>query len=323
MPKRLDDRPHLDAYDRSVNASTDVRDAARAVMDDVARIDVVALAGGSSAFVARLDLESSGRTRRSVVFRQHTDRAAKVQTEDVAAKEFHLMTELAGAGFEVPRPIALHGPQPTDGPWLVTEWVEGSTDVSDHDIESALSQMADFLTRLHALDPLAAPAAGLKRIEDPLAELPQNLTDSDVADRLREAIGNGISLQPNADALLHGDFWPGNVMFDHDGRLSAVLDWEDAQIGDPLADLATARVELTCAYGEAACIRFTEQYVDLARTQMTALELHDLPVWDAYVSATALAAMHRWGLSPDVEASRRATTSDFLASAATRLSGRA
>ena len=45
-----------------------------------------------------------------------------------------------------------------------------------------------------------------------------------------------------------------------DGHLVAVIDWEDACVGDPLADLATARVELLCQYGTDAMDRFTERY---------------------------------------------------------------
>ena len=36
--------------------------------------------------------------------------------------------------------------------------------------------------------------------------------------------------------LVHGDFKPGNVLLD-DGRVSAVLDWETAHLGDPHEDL--------------------------------------------------------------------------------------
>lgn len=37
-------------------------------------------------------------------------------------------------------------------------------------------------------------------------------------------------------ALVHGDYKPGNVLL-HNGKISAVLDWETAHIGDPLEDL--------------------------------------------------------------------------------------
>lgn len=37
--------------------------------------------------------------------------------------------------------------------------------------------------------------------------------------------------------LMHGDYHIGNVLFHDDGRLSAILDWELASLGDPLLDL--------------------------------------------------------------------------------------
>jgi aminoglycoside phosphotransferase (APT) family kinase protein len=44
---------------------------------------------------------------------------------------------------------------------------------------------------------------------------------------------------PAADhvVLVHGDFRSGNFLYDDDGRLTAVLDWELAHLGDPHEDL--------------------------------------------------------------------------------------
>ena len=38
--------------------------------------------------------------------------------------------------------------------------------------------------------------------------------------------------------VVHGDFGPHNCMFAADGEITAVLDWEIATLGDPLADMA-------------------------------------------------------------------------------------
>jgi aminoglycoside phosphotransferase (APT) family kinase protein len=38
--------------------------------------------------------------------------------------------------------------------------------------------------------------------------------------------------------LVHGDYGPHNALFRENGEISAVLDWEIATLGDPLADLA-------------------------------------------------------------------------------------
>ena len=37
------------------------------------------------------------------------------------------------------------------------------------------------------------------------------------------------------ERLLHGDFWPGNLLW-HEGELAGVIDWEDAATGNPLED---------------------------------------------------------------------------------------
>ena len=38
--------------------------------------------------------------------------------------------------------------------------------------------------------------------------------------------------------IVHGDYRIDNAMFDDDGRLTAVLDWELATLGDPIADFS-------------------------------------------------------------------------------------
>lgn len=290
--------------------------AARSVMPDVVSVAVERLAGGSSALVAVLVLESAAGVQRRVVFRQHTNRAGKEHTSLVASKEFHLTQELAGEGLAVARPLALHGSETCDGPWLVSEWVEGSTEVAEIDIDVALLQMAGFLTRLHHVEPDRLSAPGIAQIEDPVEALPKYLLDDQIGRSMTRRLRAGVERHPNASVLLHGDFWPGNVMFER-GHLVAVLDWEDATWGDPLVDLACARVELACAYGAERSERFTAAY--LASNQK--LDLHDLPLWDLYVSSTALSAMHRWGLSPGDEAARRQTTGHFLDAAFERLIG--
>jgi aminoglycoside phosphotransferase (APT) family kinase protein len=57
-------------------------------------------------------------------------------------------------------------------------------------------------------------------------------------------------------ALLHGDFWPGNLLW-LDGRRSGVLDWEDAALGAPVSDVACCRAELNAMFDQAASDRFT------------------------------------------------------------------
>jgi aminoglycoside phosphotransferase (APT) family kinase protein len=43
---------------------------------------------------------------------------------------------------------------------------------------------------------------------------------------------------PGRSVILHGDYRIDNMLFDGDGTLTAVLDWELATLGDPLADFS-------------------------------------------------------------------------------------
>ena len=82
----------------------------------------------------------------------------------------------------------------------------------------------------------------------------------------------------NRLALLHGDYWPGNILWQA-GRLAAVIDWEDAALGDPLADLAISRLDLLWIYGRQAMEAFTRHYL-----AMTNLDTRSLPYWDLYAA---------------------------------------
>ena len=104
--------------------------------------------------------------------------------------------------------------------------------------------------------------------------------------------------------LLHGDYWPGNVLW-KDGALAAVIDWEDAARGDPLGDLANARLELLFFFGPDAPADFTRRYLAASPIDTT-----DLPSWDLAVAlrpivpfttmfpdeptARTMRARHRW-----------------------------
>ncbi len=279
-------------------------------------VGVSPLVGGVSALVVRLDLDDGG-ARRPVVFRQHSDQVQKNHTPTVAAKEFAVLEHLSRAGLAVPTPLATSTSETGQGPWLLLEWIEGSTELTPSSVDAGLDLMVDFLHQLQGVALPATSLPGIEPIEDPAEALGPYLPDDEIGRTLVELLVAGIERSPNRPVLLHGDYWPGNFLF-HEGHLVAVIDWEDAAIGDPLVDLATARVELLCTYGPATVDRFTQRYLD----QTPPLNLTDLPLWEAYVSATALSAMHLWGLSPEDETARRQSTREFFERAATELMSR-
>lgn len=244
------------------------------------------LTGGVSADVVALEFLCPDGARERVVIRRHAAHDWKPGQPGRMAREHDLLARLFELGVPVARPRLLAGDT------LVLDYVEGTT-VAPTD---AARPMAEVLARIHATELVSLPALPMR--EDPIAELLE-LTPgtSGLADALRaRGAFTGVA------RLLHGDFWPGNLVW-QGGEIAAVLDWEDAAVGDPLSDLACARVELACAAGEAVAREFTDCYV-----RKTGVDVGRLAVWDLYVSTAALASMDRWGLPADVLARRREVT---------------
>lgn len=271
------------------------------------------LEGGVSAQVCALELAMPDGTTERVVVRQHGAATWKPLEEGVTSTEYALLEVLADAGLPVPRPrlLDLSGTV-LPAPYLVLPFVDGTTEPR-MPASAAVERMAGFLARLHGLDVASRPIPpALPRRAHPMPELLEYL-DAGQEELRRLLEGRAAEpVVPLAESVLHGDFWPGNVLW-REHEMVAVIDWEDAAVGDPLSDLACCRVELACAYGEAAMEAFMAHYL---RTRDGAVDRERLALWELYVSSAALASMDQWGLEPPVLASRRSTTSAFLERAA-------
>lgn len=97
--------------------------------------------------------------------------------------------------------------------------------------------------------------------------------------------------QKNKSTVLHGDFWPGNLLWSQ-GEIAAVIDWEDAGVGDPLADLANARLEILMFFGMEAMQEFTDHY----SIRMESLDYTNLPYWDLSAALRPAGRMSGFGL---------------------------
>ena len=273
------------------------------------------LRGGVSASIHALEIGLPGGQTRRVVVRRHGVADWKPLEADVTATEFALLEALRRAGMAVPAPCFLDvSGEVLPSPYLVMEFVEGTTAIDEAALPDALRQMAAYLARLHALDVGDAELPSLPQREDPIAGTLEYLPETPLAARLRAALSTEAPLVPtNPPALLHGDFWPENVLWQH-GQIAAVVDWEDAAVGDPLSDLASCRVELFWKHSEQVMETFTAHYLSMATVDST-----NLPLWELYVSAAAAAYMAHWGLDPEVEAERRRKTSWVLERAGQRV----
>ncbi|HEX6606930.1 MAG TPA: phosphotransferase family protein [Chloroflexia bacterium] len=278
------------------------------------------LTGGVSAQVTALEVAWPGGGTRTVVVRRHGP-VDLAHNPHIAAGEFRLLQLVRAAGVPAPAPYFYDESGaifPT--PYLVVEYVEGAPEFDPADVPAFLQQCAATLARIHQVPGVATNLAFLPdhaaRLGALLAAPPAQLDDSLDEGRIRAALVAAWPLAPrNAPALLHGDYWPGNLLW-RAGRLVAVLDWEDARTGDPLADLGNSRMEILFALGAEAMAAFTRQYQALTR-----LDDADLPYWDLAAALCPAGKLAGWDLAPAVEAGMRARHRWFIAQAFAALGG--
>ncbi len=169
-------------------------------------------------------------------------------------REYRLLSALHPLAFPVPRPLALcDDPQVIGAIFYVMEVAKGRAYAN-----GALPEF-DAPTRGHMYDQLVDTLADLHTIDPQAADLgdfgkPGNYFERQVARWTRQYRDSQTDFVPEMERLIaflpetlpeqsrtsivHGDYRIDNVMFDGDGTLTAVLDWELATLGDPLADFS-------------------------------------------------------------------------------------
>jgi aminoglycoside phosphotransferase (APT) family kinase protein len=249
------------------------------------------LTGGLSAHMTALKLLLPDGLTRKLILRQ-PGAATLQRNPNAAADEFKLLQVLKAAGIAAQTPYHLDQSGtlfPT--PYLVIEYVEGEPEYSPENALALVIQIATQLARIHSLNGSTPELAFLPRqtgftekYDKPVAS-----GESPEERRIREALRAAGTLPSlNQPTLLHGDFWPGNILW-KDGILAAVIDWEDAMIGDPLADFAISRLDIRLIFGIDAMIAFTQGYQSLS-----AINYEHLPYWDLCAALRAASNLAMW-----------------------------
>lgn len=226
---------------------------------------------GGRAWALTASTADAGGKRLVLLTHSRSDRQRNPQ---IARDEYLLLRILREAGLPVPR--ALYLCETHEPPFLITASVDGSAERGCARTESRAGALASILNDIHALDLGSLDLAFLPQVGDRILRKRSPLTDDQR--RIQAAMRKTASrIKVNAPALLHGDFWPGNLLW-REGDLAAIIDWEDAMIGDPLADLGKSRLELLWALGREAMREYTACYLALNRR----LNARPLPYWDLW-----------------------------------------
>jgi aminoglycoside phosphotransferase (APT) family kinase protein len=267
-------------------------------------ISVESLQGGVSAPTRLLTYEQDGRTRRAVL--RGSSRLASREGAAASLVRSHvLLGVLADEGQPVPEPLFFDPDGSILGePVLVLDHLEGSTELPPPDV--ALPAMAELLAGVHRL-----PTERLDPVRLPVEVDPASEARSLVAalPRLEPAMF-ALDATPRSTepVLLHGDFWPGNVLW-RDGAVVGLIDWEDAALGDRERDLGTARTEITLALGAEAAAAFRRCYDSASEA---ALDDHRVDLWTLCSAAGMLLHVSEWGLPPHREQRVRTVAREVL-----------
>jgi aminoglycoside phosphotransferase (APT) family kinase protein len=242
------------------------------------------LTGGISAGMTALEVEyPDGQTRRMVVRRP--GEAAFQRNPRAARDEYRLLQMMQLLGPATQRPCYLdESGHIFSTPYLVVDYIEGNPEFAPTDVDSFTRQCATHLAQIHSIDGSALDLSFLPRhggiCTEPAGSCPASAEPWWDEERIRARLASiGPLSQGNRPALLHGDYWPGNLLWRKD-KLIAVIDWEDAKLGDPLVDLAISRLDFQWIFGMDAMNAFTQHYRSVMDQSMTALGYSNLPYWD-------------------------------------------
>ena len=256
------------------------------------------LTGGVSAQVTALEIERPDGHTQKMMFRSHGEIDLK-RNPHIAADEFRLLHLLHSANLATPMPYYLdHSSEIFSTPYLVIEYIEGTTEFAPSNVPNFLHQCATHLSSIHRvncsqLDVSFLPQQATiyaKKLRNRPAQLDESLDEGHIRNVLEAA---WPFPQHNPSVLLHGDFWPGNLLWQN-GQLVAIIDWEDAALGDPLADLANSRLEILWAFGIDTMNLFTHCYQKLHPIDIT-----NLPYWDLWAALKSAFQITEWATTSE------------------------
>jgi aminoglycoside phosphotransferase (APT) family kinase protein len=184
------------------------------------------------------------------------------------AREHRVISSLGGTGIPVPQTYLMcEDPDVIGSPFFVMEHVTGVpyrdaaqlAELGPERTATVLHRLVDTLADLHEVD---VDAVGLGDFGHPDGYLERQVRrwgeqldasrsrDVPGIDELRADLTPDIPVS-GAPAIVHGDYRLDNSLV-HEDRITAVLDWEMATLGDPLSDVALLVVYSSPALAEHA-----------------------------------------------------------------------
>ena len=169
--------------------------------------------------------------------------------------ETAVLAKLEHSDIPAPRVLGSLNDAAHGGPAVLMTRLPGTVHLMPRDRDDWLRQMAQMLTRIHALrvdgNPFESWLDQSQLTPPPDASRPQVW---------REAIALvGGELPPARTCFLHRDYQHFNVLWSRE-RLTGVVDWIEACVGPPELDVGHCRLNLTVLFSADVADRFREMY---------------------------------------------------------------
>ena len=242
------------------------------------------LEGGVSSEVFLIIVESK-KGEEKIVLRTEGGQPA----ENSIKTEYLLLEKLHQTKVPCAKPIHLdHSKEILDKDFMLMTYLEGTIEIPKIKNFGFLNKMVAILKNIHNVDTKILPTLPCRF--DPTYDLFEFLPNARINKELKAILKGYDTSYSGKPVLLHGDFWPGNILWTKD-EISGVLDWEYAAIGDPVSDLAVASLELKYDYGKRGVDRFLDLY-----SKNFSIDQSRLSLWLIYVSASTLFFIDEWNL---------------------------
>jgi aminoglycoside phosphotransferase (APT) family kinase protein len=229
-----------------------------------------------------LVIEEADGTRCKVSLRRFV-RDSDSSTPTHVAHEFEVLRLVQAAGIAAPEPLLLDAEGAYFGvPAIVLSYLPGQPLYLPHDERAWSEQLARALLTVHAVTPdrVELSMLGVQLVEGMREQLERRAEPA----RKRSALARQVhavltehldGIEWPAPCLVHDDFWPGNTVW-YRGRLTGIIDWTHAAVGDPRADVAQCRVDVTVSHSLDLADAFLEAYQRLAPQRLTDMWYFDL-----------------------------------------------
>lgn len=220
-------------------------------------VEITPLIGGMSSQIERCLLEDGS----SIVVRAITDQAWLRREPDLITNEAHALELVAASTIRAPHLIAAD----SDEARLAMSFLEGSMTVDPAELEERAVTIAAAAAAI-ATTPLPADHRLPRwRSWAPPNPEPPSWGDRTLWQRGIDALHDSRQPAPHQPVLLHRDLHPLNMLWSGPDEVG-IVDWVNACVGHPHAELGHLRWNLTVLAGRELADRVLESYLALTAT---------------------------------------------------------